>query len=790
MTTLSERNVLSRPRPARAERTTGAARLALVVALLHGLATSAALAQDAQDTEGTPAPEDGAPSDDTDLESLLQQSVVATASRQSESSTAAPAAVYSVGRTEIERYGLRSVDEALAFLGLGVFVSDPGFDYVSGLDLGVHGVLFRDNNSHVLMLVDGHIMNSQGAGTSRVGMDLGVPMNAIDHIEVMLGPGSVGYGSNAMTAVINVVTRRGGDVDGLELVGDGSLLAPTGPDYQLTSAAGSGAYGTRSRINASYGRGFRVGSREGDFAIHLGYQQDRSATFRVAPQTGEYVEIRPAESAWGLTPGRYEMHAPSVVASMRVGGWSAVLQGSYFRRTTPFSGTWSDPNSFEHEGTARLDLAYDADPSARVHVRGRLYGDYIRNASENTWINPWWCLPGQVEGCTVRFTLDSYSAGAEVTTAVDWGLDNRYPTLVGVDLRFRDARGHVADMFDVATGVLGDGATQRPYFNVASFLGAVFVQQVMRPVDLLTINLGARLDVDSLFGAHVSPRASLVLAPRERTTVRVSYSEAFRGPTALELNETDLVWLLPPDSLDAEVVRFADVEWMERFEHGRLSMRAFGAYNTDLIDDREVDPAIAQQAIDDGRLATSTDPDYIVTSANLGKLAVVGGTLSLRVEATSRLELASGLTGSVSYERYEGSFSRVAPVMPYFHGNARAAYRFERGDTTLALATRFSSDRAAVTLPGNGADVARSAGPLLDLRLTITGRVGAVSGLTYRVGALYSVNSRSTNLLAPGPDPLDPEQPDFLASESAVYAPLPKFALFVGLRYRLEAASR
>lgn len=761
--------------------------LAWMLAGTLWLTASVAHAQDAAPVEGTD--DDGAPLDG-DLESLLQERVVATASRQSESAATAPAAVYSIGRSDIERYGIRTLDEALSFLGLGVFVSNPGWDYVSGLDVGVHGVLFRDGNSHVLLLVDGHIMNHQGSGAALVGMEFGVPLNAIDHIEVMLGPGSVGYGSNAMLAVLNVVTRRGSDVQGLELVADGNLLAPTDAEYQLTGPSGGDGFGARSRIDASYGRRFRVGSHEGDFAIHVGFQQELSATYRVEPQTGDYVEVRPDESAWGLTPARHRGVAPSFLASLRYGGFSAQLVGSFYRRDVPFSGTWDEPNSFDQEGSVRFDLAYDADPSARTHVRARLYGDYVGGMGQDNWINPWWCLPGMDDGCLARSDLHSISAGAEVTSAMDWKLDDRYPTLIGADLRFRDTRSHISDFIDRETGQLGDGVTQRPYFDVTSFLGAVFVQQVLRPVDLVTISLGARLDVDSLFGARVSPRASVMLAPREGTGLRVSYSEAFRGPTALELNSTDLVWLLPPDSLDAEVVRFADVEWMERFERARLSVRGFGSYNTNLVDDREVDPAVAQQAIDDGRLAASADPELVITPANLGKLAVVGGTLSLRVDPTPRLELATGLTGSVSYERSEGSFTRVDPIMPYFFGNARVAYRFDRGNTTVALATRFSSDRTAITLPGNGADVSRSAGPLLDLRLSVTGDLGVATGLSYRVGALYSVNSRSTNLLSPGPDPLDPEQPDFAASESAVFAPLPMFALYVGLRYRLPSTAR
>lgn len=723
---------------------------------------------------------------DTDLASLLQDRVVATASRASESADAAPAATYTIGRTELEQYGIRSLEEAFAFLGLGMFVSNPGWDYVSTLDVGVHGVLVRDDNRHILLLVDGHVMNSQAAGLVHLDATLGVPMNSIDHVEVMLGPGSVGYGSNAMLAVVNVVTRHGPAVGGFEVYGDANLLLPTDAGHGLARLGSGRAPGVRSRTGIGYGGRFGGDARPIDFSVHVELQQDRSATFDVAPQTGDYIEIRPGETAWGETPGRYSLLAPSGIANLAVGGFSLTAQGGFFRRDAPYSGTWDEPTAQDQEVAARLDATYDADPGRRVHVRTRLYGDMLRMRSTNSWTHDWWCLPGQTQGCSIEARIQSYSGGVEHTSSVDWGLDQRYPTLFGVDLRLRRATGRPADYFDSVTGVLGDGVTRRPRIAETSMLGAVFVQQVLRPTERLTINLGARLDYDSLFGARVSPRLSLVVNPRRTSTFRFAYGEAFRGPTAVELQYTDLVYALPPDALDAEVARFADVEWIERFDRARLSARAFTGIYTDLVDDIQVDPVDAQAAIDAGILATSADPNLIVTASNLGTLYTFGGTFALRVEPTSRLELATGLSGAATLVDTPGfGGSLVEPVMPYFFGNARAAYRFDAGNTTVAVATQFSSDRTAMTLPGNGADVSLSAGAIFDLRLTVSGDLGDDTGLTYRAGLTWSANSQSTNLLAPGPGtPADQMDPEFLGSESAVFAPLPRFAAYVGLRYR------
>ncbi len=54
---------------------------------------------------------------------------------------------------------------------------------------------------------DGHAINEPLFGTARFDRGAGIPLEMVDHIEVILGPGSVLYGSNAMLGVINVITK-------------------------------------------------------------------------------------------------------------------------------------------------------------------------------------------------------------------------------------------------------------------------------------------------------------------------------------------------------------------------------------------------------------------------------------------------------------------------------------------------------------------------------------------------------------------------------------------------------
>src|SRR5581483_7344641 len=83
--------------------------------------------------------------------------------------------------------------------------------------VGVRGVSLGDFNSRILLLVDGHRMNNNLNDGAFIGTEFLVDVDLIDRVEVIRGPGSVLYGNNAFFGVINVITRKGKDVDHAEV---------------------------------------------------------------------------------------------------------------------------------------------------------------------------------------------------------------------------------------------------------------------------------------------------------------------------------------------------------------------------------------------------------------------------------------------------------------------------------------------------------------------------------------------------------------------------------------------
>src|SRR5206468_2674797 len=126
---------------------------------------------------------------------------------------------------EIQHQGYRTLGEILN--SVRSFFATNDRNYTS---LGVRGFSRPgDYNTRILLLIDGHRVNDNIYDEAMIGPELALDLDLIQQIEIVRGPVSSLYGSNALFAVINITTRRGRDLNGLEVAGTrGSLGAWNG----------------------------------------------------------------------------------------------------------------------------------------------------------------------------------------------------------------------------------------------------------------------------------------------------------------------------------------------------------------------------------------------------------------------------------------------------------------------------------------------------------------------------------------------------------------------------------
>ena len=137
------------------------------------------------------------------LEELMDAHVT-VASRRAESVREAPAVMTTVTRSEIAALGGRNLLDVINRLPSMQVLGHAGF---YGNKVQLRGQPNSSQDRHTLILLNGRPVRENVNGGNNAYFYLGFPLAAIESLEIIRGPGSVLYGSNAFAAVINIKTR-------------------------------------------------------------------------------------------------------------------------------------------------------------------------------------------------------------------------------------------------------------------------------------------------------------------------------------------------------------------------------------------------------------------------------------------------------------------------------------------------------------------------------------------------------------------------------------------------------
>ncbi|MEB3734309.1 TonB-dependent receptor plug domain-containing protein [Halopseudomonas pachastrellae] len=136
----------------------------------------------------------------------LDEITVVTAAGYEQNIADAPASISVITREQLEKQSYTDITDAVRNIP-GVYVTGGG----NMQDISIRGM----SSNYTLYLVDGRpisagrMVNTNGSdGGKQIGLP---PVSMIERIEVIRGPMSSLYGSEAMGGVINIITRRGGD---------------------------------------------------------------------------------------------------------------------------------------------------------------------------------------------------------------------------------------------------------------------------------------------------------------------------------------------------------------------------------------------------------------------------------------------------------------------------------------------------------------------------------------------------------------------------------------------------
>jgi iron complex outermembrane receptor protein len=448
------------------------------------------------------------------LEELLEVKVVT--GKVAQRAAEVPAVITVIKADEIQARGYQSLADVLREV--------PGFYDVSDLvshDVGIRGINVgtRSAGSLLKLMIDGEPVPYSPSDGNLFGPEL-VPIDAVDHIEIIRGPQSALYGANAFLGVINVITRSGKSVGGAQLTARGTLIR-SNPGGGGTVMVGHGDDNLDALVAVS-----------GDWANRSGLSLPESSPVLsghpgLASDTTTQDISRPKSAIAHVTANH--------VLGGRVTAWASIQNldsANEFNDLAPMS-------HGNHVG--RLDqryrLSYDVEPtdSLNIHLSGSYFdtgttGDERLDLGRPNRIY----LPNQHasgfslvgEGTFRPLTWLQLTAGADLL--VEQQLLLSYATKYTHDVLRDDGS------VQFAAGQLIPGAGANTTANFTNV--GLYLQGIVHPTEAFGITGGARVDVHNIYGVQVSPRIGLVFAPKEKPlNLKLLFGTSFKAPSADQL---------------------------------------------------------------------------------------------------------------------------------------------------------------------------------------------------------------------------------------------------------------
>ena len=583
---------------------------------------------------------------------------VTSAARQPETLGNTSAAITLISREDIRRSGATNLPEALRLLpGLAVFRAGTRDWAVSSR--GFH----QQSSNKMLVLIDGRVVYSPiFAGVFWEVQR--VPLEDVDRIELIRGPGAALWGANAVNGVINVVSRPAGETTG----GFASLTGGTNDQAQVDLR-----YGGRMGQSGT-GRVYALASTEGGSDRPVGGSGEDDWQFGQGGFRADFTRANDLFTVQGdgygggggqqlLLPAPAPPFVNLADEDLEVHGGN--LLGRWSRRLSP-----------------RSDFALQA------------YADYAVRTQPSQF--------GHIGVTTIDFDFQHHIV-----------LGRRHDILWGLGYRL------IRDQVDGAFAVSFDP----PSRHVNLVTG--FVQDEVAVVrDRLTVNLGAKFEHNSFTGFELQPTARLLWTPSHSTTVWAAVSRAVRTPSRIDsdLQLVARVFDAPPitrlealgsDTLEAEALIAYEVGYRVA-PHPRVSLDV-SAYYHDYNRLRSVAPGLP--VLDAGVLVAP----FIV--GNQAHARSYGGTVSATVSASpgwrirgsyTYLNLTAGLDDGV----VPGTMADINPGLNPSHQFGVWSSLDLPGNLELDVMGRYVSELEGTQTAGDEVDEYVQADARLGLVLT------------------------------------------------------------------------
>ena len=451
---------------------------------------------------------------ETEISELGDESYVAIATGYERPLHLAPAVATVFTADDIHRTGAQNLAEIINQTP-GINVGYHWFQYEPIYQ--VRG--FSSNfNQTVLIMIDGVPQTELMFGNRSIALGT-IPLDIIERVEIIRGPGSALYGADAYSAVVNVITKKSVPDSSAELRG-GSFDSKV---FRVTDGNQSSKLNVAAGVEYSTTHGHRP-------VIGADQQTLLDRTFHTTAS---------------LAPGRADTQREELGAlvNFTMGETTLKLRGSTWPEVGAGVGPASSlgPAGHTESNVVDLGLTHTVATDFGLRIRGTLNHIGIRHNFENLYFFP----PGAFGVFPDGAILDVDLAERIDSTAVivDYtGAAHRLTFGIGAE------RGELELKSQRTNYVINDAGTIVPIGSLqdtSNFpvtgqrqklrrLRYMFAQDEWEFLRDWSATLGARYDHYSNFGDTFNPRAALVWNTRYDLTTKLLFGRGFRAPSFLE----------------------------------------------------------------------------------------------------------------------------------------------------------------------------------------------------------------------------------------------------------------
>ena len=465
-----------------------------------------------------------------DMIALLKSgrsSTVTTASSQAESINEAPVPVTVITREMIDQL---SNNKSLGQI-LATYV--PGLNEVSAWsisNIAMHGV-YTSSQEKILIMENGHRLNLRTTNNSKP--DYAISTEKIDHIEVLRGPASSLYGNVALTAVVNIITKNGREVNGVKgKYGYGSYGTHRADFIAGTTLLDADVMAWAS-IYTSQGKKVDI-PRESDYSMtqHDGYAYVGGYKEKPSYDIGCTLKLKDFNFMFNMKNGKQ------------------VPQYSWYAQTYDYDAfrTMAGVKPGYTVNEKHLELGYTKQ-LGKVNLNVSAYGDWysVQNyqpVSDSIILNQY-NTDGDIiyidgkpqyrlyKGLMQFIDYQEYTIGAMTKADANYTLGSmKGNLLVGAQFEYFKLSNNDYTMGDDYTKIVYTLPEEKNYIRIGSEkIFSAFIQGKHYFTSQFILNAGLRFDnKNRANGKNVSalsPRVALIYFPNEKFSTKLSYSRAF-----------------------------------------------------------------------------------------------------------------------------------------------------------------------------------------------------------------------------------------------------------------------